>query len=162
MTPAWEILTGDPNLLLLKALIYEVAELSLAVKLDLSRYPFLADLDWFERVLHRVSSTFTLIVIGQVSVGKSSFINSLFGRKLLLLSDRPTDEVLSVLLAADQGEPEHAEKILRDGLVERFVSLDKAMRFLRQQDTPSEQQFNCSDVQLYLHKLALFATHPDH
>lgn len=149
---SWGNLKGDPNLLRLKGLSQQIAELAKQAKLDQSKFPALTDLDWFERAIHRASSTFTLIIIGQVSSGKSSFINSLLGRKLLVPSDRPTDGVVSVLLATDPGEKEHAEKVLLDGSIAAFASIDEATKFLRQQDTPSDQQLKCREVRLYLNE----------
>lgn len=152
MSTTWTGLRDDPVLLRLKDLSGQVASLADAAKVDKARFPTLSDLDWLDRVLHRASSTFTIIVIGQVSAGKSSFINSLLGRKLLLPSDKPTDGVVSVLLSANPGEPEYAEKILKDGTAARFPGLKDAMTFLRQQDTPSEQQLLCREVRLHLHE----------
>ncbi len=147
---SWENLRGDPRLVQLRELSGQVGELSRAAKIDLARFPTLADLDWLDRVLQRTSSMFTIIVIGQVSAGKSSFINSLLGRKLLLPSDRPTDGVVSVLLAARPGEPEYAEKVLVTGQIERFATIEDATKFLRQQDTAAEQQLRCREVRLHL------------
>lgn len=147
---SWESLRGDPSLVQLRNLSGQVAELAHAAKIDLARFPTLADLDWIDRVLQRTSSMFSIIVIGQVSAGKSSFINSLLGRKLLLPSDRPTDGVVSVLLAARPGEPEYAEKVLVTGQIERFATMDDATKFLRQQDTAAEQQLRCREVRLHL------------
>ena len=148
---SWESLRGDPALARLKALSERTAELASEAELDAASFPTLADLDWLDRVLRRTSSSFTVIVIGQVSSGKSSFINSLLGRKLLLPSDRPTDGVVSVLLPAASGEPEFAEKVLSTGAIERFPTLDDAMRFLRQQDTLATHQLGCREVRLHLH-----------
>lgn len=147
----WDKLRCDPALSRLRDLSTEGAALAQTAKLDLGRFPALSDPDWLDRVLHRTSSTFTIIVIGQVSSGKSSFINSLFGRKLLLPSDKPTDGVVSVLLPAEPGVPEYAEKVFKNGTVERFDTLDCATTFLRQQDTPIDQQMACREVRLYLH-----------
>lgn len=146
----WKDLNNDPRLAQLKNLSDQVAELVRGAKIDLARFPTLADLDWLNRVFQRTSSMFTIIVIGQVSTGKSSFINSLLGRKLLLPSDRPTDGVVSVLLAARPGEPEYAEKVLATGEIEQFATMDEAMTFLRQQETAAEQQLRCKEVRLYL------------
>ena len=146
----WEDLNSDPILAQIKNLSDQVGELARAAKIDLARFPTLVDLGWLDRVLQRTSSSFTIIVIGQVSAGKSSFINSLLGRKLLLPSDRPTDGVVSVLLAASPGEPEYAEKVLVTGEVERFATVDDAKKFLRQQDTATEQQLSCREVRFHL------------
>lgn len=147
---SWESLRGDPSLVQLRNVSGQVAELARAAKVDLARFPTLADLDWLDRVLQRTSSMFTVIVIGQVSAGKSSFINSLLGRKLLIPSDRPTDGVVSVLLAAQPGQSEYAEKVLVTGQVERFATMEDATKFLRQQDTAAEQQLGCREVRLHL------------
>lgn len=136
---SWESLRGDPSLVQLRNLSDQVAELACAARVNLARFPTLTDLDWLGRVLQRTSSMFTVIVIGQVSAGKSSFINSLLGRKLLMPSDRPTDGVVSVLLAAQPGESEYAEKVLVTGQVERFATMEEATKFLRQQDTAAEK-----------------------
>lgn len=149
-TSNWEALKDDPSLIQLKNLSGQVVELARAAKVDIGRYPTLADLDWLDRVLQRTSSMFTIIVIGQVSAGKSSFINSLLGYKLFLPSDRPTDGVVSVLLAARPGEPEYAEKVLVTGQIERFATMEEAKKFLRQQDTAVEQQLYCQEVRLHL------------
>jgi hypothetical protein len=90
------------------------------------------------------------MVIGQVSSGKSSFINSLFGRRLFIPSDQPTDGVVSILQAVGPGEPERAEKVRRDGVVEPFANLPQAMAFLRQQETASDAQLQCQEVRVYL------------
>ncbi len=147
---SWESLSGDPSLAQLRNLSGQVAELACAAKVDLAHFPTLADLDWLDRALQRTSSMFTVIVIGQVSAGKSSFINSLLGRKFLIPSDRPTDGVVSVLLAAQPGESEYAEKVLVTGQVERFATMEEATKFLRQQDTAVEQQLRCREVRLHL------------
>jgi hypothetical protein len=147
----WEQLRGNPLIFRLQELDRKVRELAVNSGIDRSRFPVLSDSDWVDRALNRVSATFSLIVIGQVSSGKSSFINSLLGRKLLLPSDSPTDGVVSVLLASD-GKTEYAEKVLRDGSVEQFASIEDATRFLRQQDTPAEQQLRCKEVRMYLNE----------
>lgn len=147
----WEQLRGNPLIFRLQELDRKVRELAENSGIVRSRFPVLSDADWVNRALNRVSATFSLIVIGQVSSGKSSFINSLLGRKLLLPSDSPTDGVVSVLLASE-GKTEYAEKVLHDGSVEQFASLEDATRFLRQQDTPAEQQLRCKEVRMYLNE----------
>lgn len=149
---SWESLYGDPALARLRTLSERAAELAREAQIDTASFPALADLDWLDRVLRRTSSSFTVIVIGQVSSGKSSFINSLLGRKLLQPSDEPTDGVVSVLLPASEGDPESAEKVLSDGTVEQFPTLDDAKRFLRQQDTAATNQLGCREVRIYLHE----------
>ena len=109
----------------------------------------LADRNWTERVLRRVSSQFTILVIGQVSSGKSSLINALLGRRLLRPSGDPTDGVISLLLAADE-RGERAERVAHDGSVTKFQSVEAALRFLRQQDTAAKDQLACREVRLYL------------
>jgi hypothetical protein len=147
----WEQLRGNPLLFSLRELDVKVRELAISSGIDGSRFTALSDLDWVDRALNRVSATFSLIVIGQVSSGKSSFINSLLGRKLLLPSDSPTDGVVSILLASDKNT-EYAEKVLHDGSVEPFSSLKEATLFLRQQETPAVQQLRCKEVRLYLNE----------
>ena len=149
---SWEYLKSDPRLIELKHLSQQVTEIANQAKLDFPRFSELVDLNWFDRAVLRMSSTYTVIIIGQVSSGKSSFINSLLGRRLFVPSDRPTDGVVSVLLSADPGEPERAEKVLQDGTIENFATIGDAMNFLRQQDTPSDQQLSCQEVRLYLHE----------
>ena len=149
---SWESLYGDPALARLRTLSERAAELAREAQIDTASFPALADLDWLDRVLRRTSSSFTVIVIGQVSSGKSSFINSLLGRKMLQPSDKPTDGVVSVLLPASEGNPEFAEKVLSDGTVEQFPALDDAKRFLRQQDTAATKQLGCREVRIYLHE----------
>jgi len=121
-------------------------------KIDATRWPVLKDLDWPARIQNRTSALFTIMVIGQVSSGKSSFINSLLGRKLLLPADRPTDGVVSVLMAVEEGRDEYAEKLLLDGTVEQFSTMEMAMKFLRQQETSIEDQQLCREVRLYLNE----------
>jgi len=152
MMTSWNSLAGDPALARLKELSRRVANLASDADLAPSGFPTLEDPDWLDRVLYRTSSLFTVIVIGQVSSGKSSFINSLIGRKLLIPSDRPTDGVVSVLLPAAMGEPEFAEKVRSDGIIEHFPTLDEAKQFLRQQDTSAEQQLDCREVRFHLHE----------
>lgn len=147
----WEHLKGNPLILSLRELDRKVRNLAVDSGIDCSRFPVLSDSDWMNRALNRVSATFSLIVIGQVSSGKSSFVNSLLGRKLLLPSDSPTDGVVSVLLASDR-KTEYAEKVLRDGSIEQFASIEEATRFLRQQDTPPEHQLQCQEVRMYLNE----------
>lgn len=144
-------LYNDPELLRIKELEYRCRDLAKTAGLEGKNYPVLRDSDWIERVFSRVSADFSVMVIGQVSSGKSSFINSLFGRKLLVPSDRPTDGVVSVIMYADSKESEGAKKILKNGEIQPFDSLDKGLQFLRQQETPRLEQLRCKEVRLYIH-----------
>ncbi|MFF5575683.1 dynamin family protein [Streptomyces luteogriseus] len=109
------------------------------------------DRDWITRVVDRVSATLSVMVIGQVSSGKSSLINSLLGRKLLITDSKPTDGVVAVLNPLDESAPEeYAERVWPNGTVTRFESIAHAVGFLRQQETLSEQQVECREVRLYL------------
>ena len=146
---SWESLQGDPGVARLRKLTREAANLVANAGIRESHVIAPLELGWLDRAVSRAASRFTVIVIGQVSSGKSSFVNSLLGRKLLVPSDRPTDGVVSVLQATDSGEPEHAEKVLRDGSILRCSVVD-ATRFLRQQDTPADEQLRCREVRLHL------------
>jgi len=119
---------------------------------DFPDQPVLKTPDWLDRIIQKRRAGFTITVIGQTSSGKSSFINSLIGRKILVPSDSPTDGVISVLMEAEPGAPEHAERVNLDGTVERFPDLATAMSFLRQQDTPAEKQLACREVRFFLHE----------
>lgn len=151
-TISWQSLKEDPSISRLKELTSHVLALAHEANLDFSLFPDLADTDWITRVLNRTSAMFTIMVIGQVSSGKSSFLNSLFGRKLLLPSDQPTDGVVSVLMQAPADEPEYAEKVLKNGKIEKFATIREALKFLRQQETSPEEQLQCREVRLYLHE----------
>jgi len=140
---------GDPRISLLRELNKDASSLVTDAGLSDARNTATLDLDWLDRAVSRVSSRFTIIVIGHVSSGKSSFINSLLGRKLLVPSDRPTDGVVSVLQGTAPGKEEYAEKVMRDGTIERCTIVE-ATRFLRQQETPSEHQLRCREVRLFL------------
>jgi hypothetical protein len=148
-TGSWESLRGDPTIGRLRKLTRQATDLVASAKITGKHVTNSLDLGWLDRAVSRAASRFTIIVIGQVSSGKSSFVNSLLGRKLFLPSDRPTDGVVSVLQATDSGEPEHAEKVLRDGSI-IACSVGEATRFLRQQDTPVEEQLNCREVRIHL------------
>ena len=163
----WERIRDSPALDELRHLSDRVASMVADVPLPPERYPVLDDVDWLPRVLNRVSSTFTTVVIGQVSSGKSSFINSLLGRRLLISSDRPTDGVISVLLPlqaqeqAQEGE-EYAELIDRRGRSRR-LALPAGVRFLSQQETSRREQESVAEVRLHLgdpllHRLRLVGT----
>lgn len=147
----WESLRGDPNIGRLRDLTRQAADLVAKAGISGKDITNPLELDWLDRAISRAASRFTVIVIGQVSSGKSSFINSLLGRKLLVPSDRPTDGVVSVLQATTSGEPEHAEKVLRDGSIVP-CSVEQATRFLRQQDTPADEQLRCREVRLHLNE----------
>lgn len=151
----WESLRGDPAIVRLRELADQVTEFAEEAQLDLRRFPLALDRDWATRVLNRVGSTFTIMVIGQVSSGKSSLLNSLAGRKLLKSSDQPTDGAISVLLEAEDGAEEYAELVAEDGAVERLASLGDGVRFLNRQETPAHRQLACREVRLHLHEPAL-------
>lgn len=149
MSASWSDLRSDPRLRRLAALHREVAGLAEAVGIRDAETSVLGDVGWAERVLRRVSSQYTIFVLGQVSSGKSSLINALLGRKLLLPSGDPTDGVISVLLPADD-RGERAERVEADGRVVPFSTIESALRFLRQQDTAADEQLSCREVRLYL------------
>ncbi|MFI0980862.1 dynamin family protein [Streptomyces sp. NPDC021093] len=129
----------------------EVRSLVSAAAIELDPRSQVLDRDWITRVVDRVSATLSVMVIGQVSSGKSSLINSLLGRKLLITDSKPTDGVVAVLNPLDDGAPEeYAERIWSDGTVTRFESVERAVDFLRQQKALSEQQVACREVRLYL------------
>ncbi|HEX4461417.1 MAG TPA: dynamin family protein, partial [Polyangia bacterium] len=117
---SWSQLKGDPRIRRLGDLQSRARALATEASVDRTQYPIIDDTDWLDRVVRRVASTFTVMVIGQVSSGKSSFVNSLFGRRLLMPSDAPTDGVVSVLLPTVEGQPERAERVLRNGQVVPF------------------------------------------
>jgi hypothetical protein len=148
---SWESMQGDPSIARLKELVHQSAKLTSKAEVRDPQLSALLDLGWLDRAISRTSSLFTIIVIGQVSSGKSSVINSLLGRKLLLPSDRPTDGVVSVLQATSPGEFEHAEKVLRDGSIVP-CSVEEATRFLRQQETPADEQLRCREVRIHLNE----------
>jgi len=147
---AWERLMGDPAIGDLNRAGRRVENLARAIGLQMEGFPALADLQWMDRAFTRSGSTYSILVIGQVSSGKSSFINSLLGRKFFLPSDRPTDGVISVLLPVGPDEPERAEKVLRDGTVIAFPDLTSAKGFLRQEETAEASQMACREVRFFL------------
>ncbi|MFC5007095.1 dynamin family protein [Dactylosporangium cerinum] len=87
----------------------------------------LKDPAWPSRLRARAAAPVTVTVIGQVSSGKSTFVNSLLGRRLSPSSQDPTDGVVSVLQATKPGEP---ERVTADGRVEPFAALEDGVRFL--------------------------------
>lgn len=148
--PRWEDLRTDAGITRLVELHARVQKLLRDSGLPVPDSEVLADPDWARRIVNRVSSRLSMMVIGQVSAGKSSFVNALLGRRLLAPSSRPTDGVVSVLLPTRPGTAPYAEKVLRDGNVERFASVDDALAFVRQQETPRDAQLACREVRLYL------------
>jgi hypothetical protein len=148
--PRWQDLRTDGGIARLVEVQARVQDLLRDSGLSIPHSEVLADPDWARRIANRVSSRLSMMVIGQVSAGKSSFVNALLGRRLLAPSSRPTDGVVSVLLPTKPGAEPHAEKVLIDGTVQPFVSIDAALAFLRQQETPREAQLECREVRLYL------------
>ena len=148
---SFEYLRSDPLVLKLADLANKCNEITKGVELDYSKYMVLRDHDWLNRVFSRLSADYSIMVIGQVSSGKSSFINSLLGRKLLLPSGDPTDGIISTIAYASSHEEERAEKVLHTGEVIPFNSLEEGLKFIRQQNTPSYKQLACKEVRLYVH-----------
>jgi hypothetical protein len=145
---AW--LRDDPSLARLETLSQDVRKLALDAGLDPDRHPVLKDPTWPSRLRARAAAPVTVIVIGQVSSGKSTFVNSLLGRRLLPSSQDPTDGVVSVLQATEPGTPERAERVTVDGRVEPFASLEDGVRFLARQSTGAREQLDCREVRLFL------------
>ncbi|MFE6839690.1 dynamin family protein [Streptomyces sp. NPDC057705] len=151
MTFHWADLRRDKDIRLLGVVADEVRSLASEAGVELDPRSQVLDRDWITRVVDRVSATLSVMVIGQVSSGKSSLINSLLGRKLLITDSKPTDGVVAVLNPLDDGAPqEYAERVWPDGTVTRFESVEHAVEFLRQQKALSEQQVACREVRLYL------------
>ncbi|MDG6106731.1 dynamin family protein [Dactylosporangium aurantiacum] len=145
---AW--LRDDPSLARLEALSQDVRDLALDAGLDPDRHPVLKDPTWTGRLRARAAAPVTVIVIGQVSAGKSTFVNSMLGRRLLPTSQDPTDGVVSVLQATEPGAPERAERVTADGRVEPFASLEDGVRFLARQSAGEREQLGSREVRLYL------------
>jgi septin family protein len=97
-----------------------------------------------------VASEVTVMVIGQVSSGKSSFVNSLLGRRLLPSSDRPTDGVISILQETAPGEAEKAELVYPDGRTEPFAGVEEGAQFLARQHTSVRAQLRAREVRFCL------------
>jgi hypothetical protein len=145
---AW--LRDDPSLARLETLSRDVRELALEAGLDPDRHPALKDPAWTGRLRARAAAPVTVIVIGQVSAGKSTFVNSLLGRRLLPSSQDPTDGVVSVLQATEPGAPERAERVTADGRVAPFASLEDGVRFLARQSVGEREQLDTREVRLFL------------
>ncbi|MFF5235254.1 dynamin family protein [Dactylosporangium sp. NPDC000521] len=145
---AW--LRDDPSLARLETLSQDVRQLALDAGLDPDRHPVLKDPTWPSRLRARAAAPVTVTVIGQVSSGKSTFVNSLLGRRLLPSSQDPTDGVVSVLQATGPGEPERAERVAADGRVEPFASLEDGVRFLARQSAGEREQLGSREVRLFL------------
>ncbi|MFG1913818.1 dynamin family protein [Micromonospora sp. NPDC048898] len=150
--PAFRIATlrDDPALDRLHYLCAEVVGLAREANLGTSEHPVLADPGWVSRLRERASAAVTVIVIGQVSSGKSTFVNSLLGRKLLPSSDRPTDGVVSVLQACHPGMPEQAVRVDADGRETLFSSVADGARFLARQHSDQADQMSCREVRFHL------------
>lgn len=145
---AW--LRDDPSLARLEALSQDVRDLAFDAGLDPARHPVLKDPTWTGRLRARAAAPLTAIVIGQVSAGKSTFVNSLLGRRLLPSSQDPTDGVVCVVQATEPGAPERAERVTADGRVEPFASLEDGVRFLARQSAGEREQLDSREVRLYL------------
>jgi len=145
-------LRGDIALTQLRELQDNLIKLAKEANLNTEEHDALRDPDWIDRVIQKTRAAFTVTVIGQTSSGKSSFINSLLGRRILVPSDSPTDGVIAVLMEAEPDGPECAEWVDTSGAVHDFPSLEVAMRFLRQQETPQDQQLACREVRFFLHE----------
>ncbi|MFD9359417.1 dynamin family protein [Streptomyces sp. NPDC060031] len=151
MTFHWSDLRRDKDIASLGVMADEARCLVAEAEIELDPRSEVLDRDWTNRVVDRVSATLSVMVIGQVSSGKSSLINSLLGRKLLITDSKPTDGVVAVLNPLDDGAPEeYAERVWPDGTVTRFESVGHGVEFLRQQKPLSEQQVACREVRLYL------------
>jgi hypothetical protein len=151
MTARWEDLSDDPAISSLIRLGAEARELAREAGVSPEKHPVLGQGGWLPRKLLRFSASYTIVVIGQVSSGKSSLVNSLLGRRLLAPAKEPTDGVISVLMPLPVGKPERADLVLRDGTTRPFASLDEGLKFLRQQNTARAEQQACREVRLYLH-----------
>ncbi|WP_432973487.1 hypothetical protein [Dactylosporangium sp. CA-233914] len=81
----WDELSASPEVDRLAVVTARVGDLAAAANLDMAGRTVLTDAGFVDRLRSRIGATATLTVIGQVSVGKSSFVNSLFGRHLLAL-----------------------------------------------------------------------------
>lgn len=148
---SWEDLRVRPEVGQLDTATRRVIGLAEAAGLDFGRRPLLRDAGFVDRLRSRIGAPATLTVIGQVGAGKSSFVNSLVGRRLLPASGSPTDGVISVLLYAPSYDDERAERVDRDGTVVAFDSVEDGLRFVDRAHTRETLQDRCREVRFYLH-----------
>jgi acyl carrier protein len=141
----------SPQVEQLEELQDSILRLADEADVDRASFPSLEDPDLTSRVRGRLDSKFTILVIGQVNSGKSSFINSLLGRRLFIPSAKPTDGMVSVLMPAEQPQDERAERVAKDGSTESFESLDAALEFIRQGSATAEEHREYREVRLYIH-----------
>ncbi|MGX1916123.1 dynamin family protein [Streptomyces phaeochromogenes] len=147
----WVDLRQDQDIVRLGRLVDAIYALMVKASIDPPLHSQLLDRDWLQRVTDRVSATLSVFVIGQVSSGKSSLINSLLGRKLLISDPDPTDGVIAVLNGlGDLATEEYAERVWTDGRITRFTSVGEGVQFLRQQDVLVARQLACREVRFYL------------
>ena len=140
----------NPQVSELKTLQDAVLGVAQGAGVDSSAFPSLRDPDLISRVQGRLNSEFTIMVIGQVSSGKSSFINSLLGRRFFIPSHEPTDGMISLLLPAKTTEDERAERVFLDGSVEPFNSIEEGLKFVRQGETAVAEHQKCREVRFYV------------
>ncbi|MFK4222270.1 dynamin family protein [Streptomyces sp. NPDC019890] len=147
----WADLQRDQGLVRLGRLTDTARALVADAGIEPPAHAQLLDSDWLRRVTDRVSATLSVFVIGQVSSGKSSLINSLLGRRLLISDPDPTDGVIAVLNWLGESETEeYAERVWSDGRITRFTSVGEAVQFLRQEDVRVARQLACREVRFYL------------
>ncbi|WML26315.1 dynamin family protein [Neobacillus sp. OS1-33] len=127
----------------------QIREISNHAVIDSEKQPVLKNPEWISGLIDRLTRDFSIMIIGQQSSGKSSFINSLLGRKLLKHADVPTDGVVSVLLYTNKSDGERAEKINKDGTIES-LSLKDGLLFLQQQSTSINIQLKVKELRLYI------------
>jgi hypothetical protein len=148
----WQDLRADPAIDRLDAAAWATLSLAEKADLDLASRPVLRDTGFVARLRSRIGAPATLTVIGQVGAGKSSFVNSLLGGRLLPASGRPTDGVISVLMYAASEAGERAEWVGLDGRAAPFATLADGLRFVDQAHTRAADQANCREVRFYLHQ----------
>ncbi|WP_238006414.1 dynamin family protein [Dactylosporangium sp. AC04546] len=147
----WERLRSGPEIDQLAAATHQLRAVAVDAGVDLTHRPLLRDTGFADRLRSRLDAPVTLTVVGQVSAGKSSFLNSLFGRRLLPTSGRPTDGVVSVLTYAPNTAAERAERVLLDGSVVGFGSIDEGRRFVDRAHTSAAEHIRTREVRFHLH-----------
>ncbi len=104
---------------------------------------------------------FHIIIAGEISVGKSSFMNAIMGKRILLTDQTETTAAITYIRSADSVpgvKPDHAKVTFLDGRVE-WISINEQERLkdvTTSLDGNQEAIKTVKSVEIYLSKETLF------
>lgn len=104
----------------------DILSKSMEIEQLLKNYPLLTHMVNFihEKRMRIEKKTFTVVLFGAFSAGKSSLINSLLGRRILPSSPNPTTSIITYIKASDKFNKDLTARIF-DEMGERIVQIDE-------------------------------------